>query len=37
LFYFNYPGSAGLMAGAVYGRIAGAQAADFAKARGAST
>ena len=30
LFYFNYPGSAGLMAGAVFGRIAGQGAAEFA-------
>jgi tricarballylate dehydrogenase len=27
LFYFNYPGGAGLMAGAVFGRLAGASAA----------
>ena len=27
LFYFNYPGGTGLMAGAVFGRIAGASAA----------
>ena len=27
LYYFNYPGSTGLMAGAVFGRIAGRQAA----------
>jgi tricarballylate dehydrogenase len=27
LFYFNYPGGAGLMAAAVFGRIAGAAAA----------
>ena len=34
LFYFNYPGSAGLMAGAVFGRIAGREAGRFAlKAR----
>ena len=34
LFYFNYPGSAGLMAGAVFGRIAGRGAGEFAvKAR----
>jgi tricarballylate dehydrogenase len=32
LFYFNYPGGAGLMAAAVFGRIAGAAAADFAGA-----
>ena len=30
LFYFNYPGSAGLMAGAVFGRIAGHSAGEFA-------
>ena len=28
LFYHNYPGGAGLMAGSVFGRIAGASAAD---------
>jgi tricarballylate dehydrogenase len=33
LFYFNYPGSAGLMAGAVFGRIAGRSAGGFAAAR----
>ncbi|MBI4190591.1 MAG: FAD-dependent tricarballylate dehydrogenase TcuA [Betaproteobacteria bacterium] len=33
IFYFNYPGSSGLMAGAVFGRIAGREAASFAKAR----
>ena len=27
LFYFNYPGGTGLMAGAVFGKIAGASAA----------
>jgi tricarballylate dehydrogenase len=32
LFYFNYPGGAGLMAAAVLGRIAGAGAADSAAA-----
>ncbi|WP_226037527.1 FAD-dependent tricarballylate dehydrogenase TcuA [Aquibacillus saliphilus] len=31
LFYFNYPGGAGLMAGSVYGKIAGENAARFAK------
>ncbi|WKA53149.1 FAD-dependent tricarballylate dehydrogenase TcuA [Planococcus shixiaomingii] len=31
LFYDNYPGGAGLMAGAVFGKIAGEQAAQFAK------
>jgi tricarballylate dehydrogenase len=30
LFYFNYPGSSGLMAGSVFGRIAGAGAAAHA-------
>ncbi len=30
LFYNNYPGGSGLMAGAVFGRIAGAQAAAYA-------
>ena len=29
LWYFNYPGSAGLMSGAVFGRIAGREAAAF--------
>jgi len=29
LFYFNYPGSAGLMAGSVFGRIAGRGAGEF--------
>ena len=33
LFYQNYPGGAGLMAGAVFGRIAGASAAAAALAR----
>ena len=32
LFYFNYPGSAGLMAGAVFGRMAGREAALHAVA-----
>jgi tricarballylate dehydrogenase len=31
LFYFNYPGGAGLMAAAVFGRIAGASAAAAAR------
>jgi tricarballylate dehydrogenase len=31
LFYFNYPGGAGLMAGAVFGRIAGGAAAVSSK------
>jgi len=26
VFYFNYPGGTGLMAGAVFGRVAGATA-----------
>ena len=30
LYYFNYPGSTGLMAGAVFGRIAGREAASHA-------
>jgi tricarballylate dehydrogenase len=32
IFYFNYPGSSGLTNGAVYGRIAGRNAALLAKA-----
>ena len=32
LFYFNYPGSSGLMAGSVFGRIAGREAAAHAAA-----
>jgi len=32
LFYFNYPGGTGLMSGAVFGKIAGASAAQAAKA-----
>ena len=31
LYYFNYPGSTGLMAGSVFGRIAGREAAAHAK------
>ena len=31
LFYFNYPGGSGLTSGAVFGRIAGAEAARAAK------
>ena len=27
IFYFNYPGGAGLVSGAVFGRLAGASAA----------
>jgi len=30
LFYYNYPGGAGLMAGAVFGKLAGDQAARYA-------
>lgn len=30
LFYFNYPGSTGLMAGSVFGRVAGRESANFA-------
>jgi tricarballylate dehydrogenase len=33
LFYFNYPGSSGLMAGSVFGRIAGSEAAAHARSR----
>ena len=36
IFYFNYPGSSGLMAGSVFGRIAGREAAAFAKGKSAS-
>ena len=32
LFYFNYPGGTGLTSGAVFGRIAGVEAAKLAKA-----
>ena len=32
LFYFNYPGGAGLTAGSVFGRIAGQNAAQFSNA-----
>ena len=32
LYYFNYPGSTGLMAGAVFGRLAGSGAGSFALA-----
>ena len=32
LYYFNYPGSTGLMAGSVFGRIAGREAAAHTKA-----
>jgi tricarballylate dehydrogenase len=33
LFYHNYPGGTGLMSGAVFGRIAGEQAAIYARGR----
>jgi tricarballylate dehydrogenase len=33
LFYLNYPGGTGLMSGAVFGRNAGASAADFAASK----
>ena len=33
LFYFNYPGGAGLMAGSVFGKIAGENAAHFINQR----
>ncbi len=33
LFYFNYPGGTGLMAGSVFGKIAGEQAGKFSKSR----
>jgi tricarballylate dehydrogenase len=32
LFYYNYPGSSGLMAGSVFGRIAGREAAEYVAA-----
>jgi tricarballylate dehydrogenase len=31
-FFNNYPGGSGLMKGAVFGRLAGTQAVEFAKA-----
>jgi len=34
LFYFNYPGGAGLTAAGVFGRVAGAGAAEFVSASG---
>ena len=34
LFYHNYPGGAGLMAGSVFGRIAGDSAAKDTRGRG---
>ena len=35
LFYFNYPGASGLTSGAVFGRLAGRTAAQFAAAKSA--
>jgi tricarballylate dehydrogenase len=35
LFYFNYPGGTGLMAGAVFGKVAGTSAAARARGEGA--
>jgi tricarballylate dehydrogenase len=35
IFYFNYPGGSGLTSGAVFGKIAGGQAAAFAASHGA--
>ena len=35
LFYINYPGGTGLTSGAVFGRISGASAAEFAAVRSA--
>lgn len=37
LFYHNYPGGSGLMAGSVFGRIAGQSAANWARAAQSST
>jgi tricarballylate dehydrogenase len=31
IFYFNYPGASGLMSSAVFGRIAGREAAKSAR------
>ncbi len=36
IFYFNYPGASGLTSGAVFGRLAGASAGDYAKQRRAA-
>ena len=36
IFYFNYPGASGLTSGAVFGRLAGRGAAEFAKSRRAT-
>jgi tricarballylate dehydrogenase len=35
IFYFNYPGASGLTSGAVFGRLAGRSAANFAKQQNA--
>jgi tricarballylate dehydrogenase len=35
IFYFNYPGASGLTSGAVFGRLAGSSAANFAKQQNA--
>jgi tricarballylate dehydrogenase len=35
IFYFNYPGGSGLTSGAVFGRAAGTNAAQYAKSRAA--
>jgi tricarballylate dehydrogenase len=37
LFYFNYPSGTGLVSGAVFGRIAGSEAAKHARAAGRSS
>ncbi|MGH9243873.1 MAG: FAD-dependent tricarballylate dehydrogenase TcuA [Acidimicrobiales bacterium] len=34
LFYFNYPGGTGLTSGSVFGRVAGASAAEYARVSG---
>ena len=34
IFYYNYPGASGLMSGAVFGRISGRGAAEYAAAHG---
>ena len=36
IFYFNYPGASGLTSGAVFGRLAGASAGEYAKQRRAA-
>ena len=37
IFYFNYPGASGLTSGAVFGRLSGGSAANFAKLANATT